>query len=211
MTSRSSLIRMVDWARRFLGEALAPGALAVDLTAGTGRDTLHLYRCVGAQGRVLAFDIQAAALRQSADRLAAAGAVVDFWPAPPPAGPIPSGVHLIHDSHVRLADYLGETPRAVVANLGYLPGGDSAVATGAESTLPALQQALSLLAPAGRLAVTAYVGHAGGRVEATQVEELFRTLSPEFWNVLRLQAANRPTSPFLLVAEKHTATPSSGS
>lgn len=203
MIQRSSLIRMVEWTRQIVGEVLEPGDLAVDLTAGTGRDTLYLYQCVGGRGRVLAFDIQETALRQSAARLAAAGAAVDFWSAPHQTGAIPNGVHLIHDSHARLKDYLCDVPRAVVANLGYLPGGDSAVVTTADSTLPALRQALARLAPAGRLVVTAYVGHAGGRAEATQVDELFRELPAESWNVLRLEVANRSAAPFLLAAEKH--------
>jgi hypothetical protein len=52
------------------------------------------------------------------------------------------------------------------------------------------------------MAVVAYVGHPGGRVEAEAVAELFSTLPASQWNVLQLLAANRPEAPFLLVAEK---------
>jgi len=202
MNHRSSLIRMVHRARQLVEEVVGPGDLAVDLTAGTGRDTLHLFQCVGPRGRVLAFDIQEAALRQSAARLAAAGATVDFRYSPPTVGVIPPGVHLICDDHARLRFHLGEAPRAVVANLGYLPGGDRTVATAADSTLAALNQALGLLADGGRVAVVLYVGHPGGLEEAEQVEALFGGLPVGRWEVLRLQVINRPGSPFLLVAEK---------
>jgi hypothetical protein len=205
MNNRSSLIRVVHWARQLVEEVVGPGDLVVDLTAGTGRDTLHLFHCVGPRGRVLAFDIQEAALQQSAARLVAAGATVDFWTAPSTVGVVPPGVHLIHDSHARLTSFLAEAPRAVVANLGYLPGGDRTVVTVAESTLAALSQALELLAAGGRMAIALYVGHPGGMEEAQRVEALFRDLPPACWEVLRLQVINRPGSPFLLVAEKRPA------
>jgi SAM-dependent methyltransferase len=202
MNNRSSLIRVVLWARQLVDEVVGPGDLVVDLTAGTGRDTLHLFQCVGPRGRVLAFDIQEAALLQSAARLAAAGATVDFWTAPSTVGVVPPGVHLIRDSHARLPCYLGEAPRAVVANLGYLPGGDRTVVTVTESTLLALSHALELLAAGGRMTVALYVGHPGGMEEAQRVEAMFRDLPPACWDVLRLQVISRPGSPFLLVAEK---------
>lgn len=206
MSDLPPLTRMVNWAQRLVGEVIGPGDLAVDLTAGTGRDTLHLFQRVGPLGRVLAFDIQEAALWQSAELLTATGARVDFWSSPPSAATIPPGVHLIRDSHARLSCYLGEAPRGVVANLGYLPGGDRTVVTAAESTLTALNHALVLLAPGGRMAVTLYVGHPGGRAEAEQVEALFLHLPPGSWDVLRLQVINRHDSPFLLVAGKRPDT-----
>jgi hypothetical protein len=181
MNNRSSLIRVVHRARQFVDEVVGPGDLVVDLTAGTGHDTLHLFQCVGPGGRVLAFDIQEAALQQSAARLAAAGATVDFWSAPSTVGVIPPGVHLIRDSHARLPCYLGEAPRAVVANLGYLPGGDRMVATVAESTLVALNHASELLAAGGRMTVALYVGHPGGMEEASR--SVLFGLQPDRWDV----------------------------
>lgn len=202
MSDPPSLVRLVPWAQRLLGEVLGSGDLAVDLTAGTGRDTLFLFRCVGPQGRILAFDIQDKALRQTGDLLIRGGAAVDFWNGSKPGGAVPAGVHLIHDSHASLDAYLTERPKGIIANLGYLPGGNTAMTTQVESTLAALGLALELLAPGGRLVLVLYVGHPGGVQEAQEVDALIRSLPSEGWEAMRLQVANTPGAPFLLAAEK---------
>ena len=57
----------------FLRQHVRPGALCIDATAGRGRDTALLCRLSGPDGRVLAFDIQPAALEQTAALLTAEG------------------------------------------------------------------------------------------------------------------------------------------
>jgi 16S rRNA C967 or C1407 C5-methylase (RsmB/RsmF family) len=119
MSDPRALTNMVARAHEHLAPVLNPGELAVDLTAGNGRDTLFLYRCVGPTGRVLSFDIQKRALEATAARLREAGASVAVGPWKETAS---AAVHLIHDSHCRLDRYLAEAPRAMIANFGYLPG-----------------------------------------------------------------------------------------
>jgi hypothetical protein len=200
---RFPLTSIVSRAQQLLGEVLTAGDLAVDLTAGGGRDTLFLARRVGPEGRVLSFDIQQEALTRSAGLLTDAGLSPVFHRAPP-ASPLSSGVHLIHDCHSRLEDYLDASPSAVIANLGFLPGGDKTLTTLPATTLAALGFALESLAPGGRLAVAVYLGHPGGVEEGGAVETLFRSLPPQDWQVLRLQVFNCATSPFLLIAEKRS-------
>ena len=65
----SSLTRIVPWCHQLVAEVLKPGDLAVDLTAGKGRDTLVLAQAVGEGGQVVAFDLQAVALEQTAQYL----------------------------------------------------------------------------------------------------------------------------------------------
>ena len=89
-----------------------------------------------------------------------------------------------------------------MANLGYLPGGDSCHATTFPAALAALQSALDRLAPGGRLAVVCYVDHPGGSAEAEKVEQLSAGLPPEYWDVLQLSAVNRRAAPTLLVVER---------
>ncbi len=202
-----NLLHMASWAHDLLAAVLGPGEMAVDLTTGNGHDTCFLFRAVGPEGRVLAFDIQDEALQQAAERLTVAGARV-FGPIhEPPETFSEPGVYLVHGCHARLRDFLPQPAAAVIANLGYLPGGAKDIATARDTTLEALRQALPLLATGGRLAVVAYVGHPGGRSEAEAVAELFSTLPASQWNVLQLLAANRPAAPFLLVAEKRVAGP----
>ena len=199
--SKTSLIRMVDWAQHFLAEVLFPGALAIDLTAGQGRDTLFLYRQVGLAGRILAFDIQETALHTAASLLQEAGARV-HWHTAEPIAPFSPGVHLLHASHALLDRFLAEPAHAAIANLGYLPGGDLAIATEAASTLAALEQVLRRLVAGGRLAVTVYTGQVGGSEEGAAVTSFFSSLPSADWHVLRLQVGNRSTSPYLFVAER---------
>lgn len=202
-----NLLHMASRAHDLLAEVLRPGGLAVDLTTGNGHDTCFLFRAVGPEGRVLAFDIQEEALQQAAKRLTVAGARV-FGPFhEPPETFSEPGVYLVHGCHARLRDFLLQPAAAVIANLGYLPGGTKEIATVRDTTLDALRQALPLLAPGGRMAVVAYVGHPGGQTEAEAVAKLFSTLPAAQWNVLQLLAANRPRAPFLLVAEKRVAGP----
>ncbi len=191
---------LVDQAQNFIGEVLRPGDLAVDLTAGNGGDTLFLYRAVKAEGQVLAFDIQGQALIETKRRLDRAGAqVFEVHQVGPVAGS--SGIYLIHDDHGRLGQYLSASPRAMMANLGFLPGGDRARVTRAETTTRALSAALDGLAAGGRLALVAYPGHPGGAEEMLAVEAIFRELPPD-WQVLGTQVLNRRQAPRLFLAQK---------
>ena len=49
----------------FLRQTVRPGAFCIDATAGKGRDTALLCRLAGAEGKVLAFDIQLEAVEQT--------------------------------------------------------------------------------------------------------------------------------------------------
>lgn len=146
-------------AHDFAAQALAPGDLAVDATCGNGHDTLHLARLVGPQGTVVAIDIQADALAETRHRLESEG--------------LEDGrARLIHGCHTRLGDFLKPASAALVMfNLGYLPGGDHSLTTGAETTAIALDAAALALRPGGLLMVTCYPGHPEGAREADAVEE----------------------------------------
>lgn len=196
-----SLTRIIPWSHSLLAEVLERGDLAVDMTAGNGHDTLFLARQVGPAGHVIAFDVQPSALDRTAARLADAD-VSSRRIEEPGELQEANGVTLVHASHSRLGDYLTAEPKAVIANLGYLPGGDRSLVTRPPSTLEALTAALERLAVGGRLAVVVYVGHPGGVEEAEAVETLFSSLPSESWQVLNLEAANRPQAPYLLVAQK---------
>ncbi|PLX86845.1 MAG: hypothetical protein C0614_03455 [Desulfuromonas sp.] len=109
---------------------------------------------------------------------------------------------MVQGCHSRLAETLSEAPRTVMANLGYLPGGNQQLTTRSDTTLSALSQALDILASKGRLAVVLYPGHGGGAEEAETVTHLFRQLRSDFWQVLELSVLNHSLAPRLLVAER---------
>lgn len=194
------LSRIVPWGHRLAHEVLRPGDLAVDLTAGTGQDCLRLFECVGSLGQVLAFDIQPAALEATRRRLEPLGARVVAWSD----GPVPRepGVFLLSQGHQQLQQFLPGAPRAVLANLGYLPGSDGCVTTRPDTTLDALNQAAEALQVGGRLIVAVYIGHSGGAEEGEAVDAFFRELPMVQWQTLRLAVPNAPVAPFLLAAEK---------
>ena len=149
--------RPTTLAHALVKQALAPGDLAMDATCGNGHDTIHLARCVGADGTVVAIDVQEDALAETRNRLESAG--------------LSDGrVRLVHDCHTALGAHVAPGAAAVVMfNLGYLPGGDHALTTSAETTTGALDAAARALRPGGLLVVTCYPGHPGGGREAAAV------------------------------------------
>lgn len=142
----------------------------LDLTAGTGQDTLFLRRATPPAVPVLALDRQAEALDRTAARLAAHGLRAT----------------LLRGDHLHLGELLGARPvpalAAALANLGYLPGGDRAIVTTPEATRAALDAVAPRLVPGGRLAVVAYTGHPGGREEAEAVRAWWEALPAAEWS-----------------------------
>ncbi len=197
----SSLTCIVAWSQRLACEVLRPGDLAVDLTAGKGRDTLALAQTVAAAGQIVAFDLQSIALDQAEKFLQQKGLIIKRSSGEVVA-PATPGVLLVHACHSRLAVLVNRPCRVIMANLGYLPGGDRLLVTRPETTLSALRQALELLLPGGRLVVTVYPGHDGGAAESHTVGAFFSNLADKDWQVLRVSVANTPVAPFLLVAER---------
>lgn len=178
----------VPLAHFFLRERLRNGDRAVDATCGNGHDTLLLARLVGPTGKVWAFDVQSAALAVAAERLTAAGC--RDW------------VELLAVGHERLAELVAEPLQAVVFNLGYLPGGDRQTVTSPASTVAALEQAFSLLAPGGLILIAVYTGHPGGEAERQAVELWAAGLSPACCNVWRSCQLNRSAAaPYLILVE----------
>ena len=175
--------------KQFILAHLGEGDVAVDFTMGNGNDTLFLSKTVGEAGRVYAFDIQPAALISTRAHLAAEGA--------------PENYTLICASHHLVRDYVKEPIKAGMVNLGYLPGsGNKALTTLRETTLPAVQAAIELLAPDGILLVAIYPGHEEGRLEGEMLAEYFATLNRYQMCASRFNILNSPTSPYFYIIEK---------
>jgi hypothetical protein len=190
---RKTLPSLDTQAHEFVRRALSPGALAVDATAGNGNDTLFLAGLVGDAGKVLAFDVQPEALESTQRRLLAAGV---------------RNVVCIRAGHEHIGGYLDEhAPNRPVAaamfNLGFLPGGDPAVTTRAETTIAACAELLGRLDVGGLLSVHIYAGHHGGADETREVLAWAGRLEWERWHVLRLSSFNKQRNPeHLLMVER---------
>ena len=159
-----------------LRQILQPGDAAVDATMGNGRDTLFLCELVGPEGRVFAFDVQEQAVENTRARLKEAG-VLDR-------------AKLFCLGHEHMAEQVTYPVRAVVFNLGWLPGGDHHVTTRWETTQAAAESAISLLEPLGVLVICAYPGHAEGERERQALTKWLAELPPQRYNVLEQRFLN---------------------
>jgi SAM-dependent methyltransferase len=172
-----------------LRRTVRSGDVVVDATCGRGHDTLFLARLVGSEGKVWAFDVQQEALTAAEELLSGEGCL--------------SRVTLVHAGHERLAEYVREPVRAMVFNLGFLPGGGGGIVTRPHTTLAALKQAANMLLPRGILAVSIYTGHPGGAEEAAAVEQWAAQLPFRTFHAWLSRQLNRSAAaPYLVLVEK---------
>ncbi len=180
-----------------LREVVQPSDLLLDATAGNGHDTLFLANLVGPGGHVFAIDLQAEAIARTQARLEAVG--------------LSDRVTLACGDHGQLRQILPvelhRRFKAVVFNLGYLPGGDHTTTTGPSTTLKALNDALHFLAPEGALSVLAYRGHPGGPEEYAQVLAWFRHHTPAFSSLEAFEPETMAAAPPILFFARLEPTP----
>ena len=183
------MVDLLELQKRFILAHLCPGDVAVDCTMGNGNDTAFLSETVGPEGRVYAFDIQEAAVESTRAHLQAVGC--------------PENYTLIHASHHLIREYVKEAPKAVMFNLGYLPGsGKKQVTTMRGTTMEAVKGAVELLANDGILLVAVYPGHEEGRLEGEMLAEYFATLDRRVICCSCFRIVNSPTSPYFFIVEK---------
>jgi 16S rRNA C1402 N4-methylase RsmH len=197
------LTDLIGWSHFFLAEVLEDGDAALDLTAGGGQDTLFLARQVGPGGKVFSFDIQEQAIERTIALLEKENITFCPYAEKTPRCSDVSGVYLFQSSHVRIDHFVKTGLKGVIANLGYLPGGDKKLTTLKESTLISLHKAAKLIQPGGRLVVVVYVGHPGGMEEEREVSCFFQSLAEKEWRSLKIMPGNRKNSPVLWAAEKY--------
>ena len=185
----NNMVDLLELQKRFILAHLRPGDVAVDCTMGNGNDTAFLSESVGPEGKVYAFDIQEAALESTRAHLQALSC--------------PENYTLIHASHHRILEFVKEAPKAVMFNLGYLPGsGKKQVTTMRETTMEAVRGAIELLDHDGILLVAIYPGHEEGRLEGEMLGEYFATLDRRKICCSCFQIINSPTSPYFYIVEK---------
>ena len=171
-----------------LRRTLLPGDIAVDATMGNGKDTQFLCELVGETGHVYAFDVQKEAVARTRARLETAGLL--------------SRATLLHAGHETMAEHVERAPRAVVFNLGWLPGAAHAVTTKVETTLSAVKQACEIIVPGGVVTVCIYPGHEEGTRELQALLDWARGLDVRRFSVLANRFLNAAEdTPQLLVIQ----------
>ncbi len=111
-------------------------------------------------------------------------------------------VQLILDSHSNLDRYIQTPLDAGVFNLGYLPWADKTITTRRETTLEAVEKALSLLRVGGVLVIVIYPGHEEGRLEGEALQQKLSTLDPKRYDVLLHRLIHVPNCPYILAVER---------
>lgn len=190
MNKRASLTAE---AHRILLDCLNTGDITIDATVGNGHDTLFLAQQVGKQGFVFGFDVQQQAIISTKSRLQSENFI--------------DNVQLIHACHSTLENaippqYHGKI-KAIMFNLGYLPGSDKRIISKTDSTLAAIQQSIILLAPTGIITITAYPGHSGGELETENIKQWFEQLSPKHYTRQLIYSSEKITAPRLFIIKKH--------
>ena len=168
---------------RFAQESIArfcrAPRLLVDATCGNGGDTAFLCSlAAGSGGRVLALDIQPDACARTRARLEGDG--YD-----------PALYQIVCDSHANLSAHVSpDTADAVLFNFGWLPGAQHDVFSTAQSSIPALEAALTALRPGGVLSAILYSGKTIGSDEKQAVLAWMRALPLTQYTVLVCAFAN---------------------
>lgn len=174
--------QITQWCARFIREQVNVGDICIDATMGNGNDTLLLSQLAGESGKVFAFDIQEMALSNTRKRLVNASA--------------PQNYTLLLESHANMKQYAEEnTVSCIVFNFGYLPGGDHAKATIAETSISAMEQGLSLLKKDGLMSLCIYSGGDSGFEERNQILAWLKSLDSKKYLVIKSDYYNRPNNP----------------
>ena len=174
----------VEFSHYLLARQIDEGDFVIDATCGNGQDTGFLARLVGEFGRVLALDIQEDAIKATEMELEDRG--------------LKNQVELKQADHANILSLTrseDRRPKAIVFNLGYLPGGDKSVVTKAANTLQALKDSLELLRNGGVLVVTAYPGHEEGLKEKQEIEAWAENLDNKAFNVAHYRFLNQEKNP----------------
>ena len=172
---------------------VVPGDVVVDATAGNGHDTVFLAELVGVRGRVFAVDAEPEATART-ERRAEGGGFGDRVR-------VIEGRHEDLKSHVP-GEHHGQI-KAVMFNLGYLPGKMPRVPTRPDTTVEAVKASLALICEGGVVTVVLYGGHPGGQLETALLEAWSARLPPEVYTVLSYHFLNqRNDPPRCLVIEK---------
>lgn len=173
---------IIEYTHHFIRQHVKEGDICMDATAGNGHDALFLCELVGDKGKVIAMDIQEMAVNHTKMLLK--------------ENSFEENTKVILDSHEHIGKYANkESVSCIVFNLGYLPGGNHALATKAKSTILAMEASLKLLKKNGLLSVTIYSGGDSGFEEKNAVLEWMRKLDAKKYLVIVSEYYNRPNHP----------------
>ena len=174
----------------YMIRTIQPGDSVVDATMGNGKDTLFLAELVGESGHVYAFDVQEEAVRRTQERVGEAG--------------FAARTTLLLAGHETMAQHVPQGVKAVMFNLGWLPGAQHIVTTKTDTTLEAVRAAVELIGRGGIVTVCIYPGHEEGTRELHALLDYAKGLSVRTYNVLHHHFLNAAEgTPELILIQKN--------
>lgn len=183
------LINALNLSHVYVANAVKPGDVVVDATAGKGRDTLLLSRLTGNKGQVYAFDIQKEAIMATKKLLEEKEI---------------NNVTFVNDSHEMIDEHVKTGISCVMFNLGFLPGFDHGIQTKGDSTITAIGKSLKLLVPGGIITIVVYHGKDTGYDERNQVLEFCNSIDQKNFTVMKTTFPNQKNDPPIFICiEKH--------
>ena len=190
--------RTTDLAMYMVRAYVKPGDTVIDATCGNGQDTLALAKLE--PGKLYAFDVQPGAVSNTRKFLEENGYGRSLLDGRFTVEQLP---------HEELARYFSTScmqtqVKAIVFNLGYLPGGDKTLTTKTCSTLTAVRAAMDLLSKDGLICITMYSGHPEGREEKQALLAFAQNLDSRLWHTAYISMPNQENDPpeILLITRK---------
>ncbi|MFZ5989764.1 MAG: class I SAM-dependent methyltransferase [Bacillota bacterium] len=180
-TIKNSLGQSHEYIEKFV----VKGDTVVDATCGNGNDTVFLAGLAGETGKVYSFDIQDKAIRKTTEKLNHLG--------------FKDRVEVIKDGHQNMDRYVKGSVKAVMFNLGYLPGGDHNIGTRAETTIEAIGKAMDITVAGGIITIVIYYGGDSGFEEKNRVLEFLHGIDQKEFIVMRTDFINQSNCPPILV------------
>lgn len=179
------LKRALELSHEYVTDIIKEGDIVIDCTAGNGNDTLFLAARVGVSGKVYSFDIQETAINNTRNKLAENNLL--------------SLVELVHDSHQNIDQYVNDSIKCAMYNLGYLPNGDHNIVTRSETTIYSLDKVLNLLCVGGIVTIAIYYGHKGGLDEKNAIFDYVQKLDQSYFVVQKIEFMNMINEPPILI------------
>lgn len=184
---KCNFMQGVEFSHWLLKRFLPEDAFVIDATAGRGNDTKFLARLLNENAQIWAFDIQKKALKFTHNNLKKKELLTPK-------------IHLIHDGHENIENYIDVQINGAIFNLGYLPGENREVITRPNTTLKAVKSCLSLLQKGGLIVIVIYTGHPSGEEEKNTIIDFTSDLDCSRNNVLHYHFINQEKPPAEVVA-----------
>ncbi|MGM8216539.1 class I SAM-dependent methyltransferase [Bacillaceae bacterium W0354] len=184
--------QIIPFAHDLLRQSVHSGDVVVDATLGNGHDSLWLSELVGHTGKVMAFDIQEQAIKQSKALFQAKGI---------------TNVECILAGHEHAKDELNKRHITVIDgaifNLGYLPGSNKQITTTGKTTIEAIDQLFQMLKKERYITLVVYPGHEEGNKEKTILFNYLKTFPAKLADISTYQMVNRSDkAPFVIAIYK---------